>query len=121
MLVVFIDTWTHLWITRLVTSEETISYLGSLLSLLSFFDGDDIDYNSSQQLLLRPLNLDSSAMPSEGGYRNKLKLALALKATIGWYHLHDPSSAEKWGEDWFRFELTKVSSFQAARLFSRLG
>jgi hypothetical protein len=83
-----------------VTSEETISYLGSLLSLSSFFDRHDV-HNSSRQLLLGPRNVDSPTTSGESSYRNKL--ALAFKAMIGWYYLHDSSSAEKWGEDWFKF------------------
>lgn len=81
-----------------MTSEETIGYLGSLLSLSSFFDCHDIDYNSTRQPPLGLQNLDS---PCEDRYLNKL--ALAFKAMVGWYYLHDPSSAEKWGEDWFKF------------------
>lgn len=84
-----------------MTSEETISYLGSLLSLSSFFDAHDTDHNSTRKLLFGPRNLDSPTMSCEGRYRNKL--ALALKAMIGWYYLHDSSSAEKWGEEWFKF------------------
>jgi hypothetical protein len=84
-----------------VTSEETIGYLGSLLSLSSFFDRRDNDHNSSQKLLLGPQNLNTATLPCNNGDRNKL--TLAFKVMIGWYYLHDSSSAEKWGEDWFKF------------------
>ncbi|CAA7266207.1 unnamed protein product [Cyclocybe aegerita] len=79
------------WITRLVTSDETIGYLGYLLSLSGFFDPEDPDYQSTRRFTIT----------QDMAYRKKL--SSSMKAIVGWYYLNDSASAKKWGEKWFKF------------------
>ncbi|KAJ3512342.1 hypothetical protein NLJ89_g3577 [Agrocybe chaxingu] len=79
------------WITRLITSDESIGYLGYLLSLSGFFDPEDVDFQSTRRFTIT----------QDIVYRNKL--SSSLKAIVGWYYLKDSARAEKWGEKWFKF------------------
>jgi hypothetical protein len=71
-----------------------------LLALSSFFDVEDVDYNTIRRIA-SPCSADASPPSREALYRDKL--SLALKVAIGWYHTKDPQAAEKWGESWFKF------------------
>jgi len=76
-----------------------MGYMGSMLSLSAFFDPTDGDYNS-MRVLMDTRNLDTDSQSRQTAYCHKL--ALAVRAVVGWYHLHDPAEAEKWGQKWLQ-------------------
>ncbi|KAL0946073.1 hypothetical protein HGRIS_012346 [Hohenbuehelia grisea] len=65
-------------VTKLITSDEVLGYLGDTLSLSSLFHRPERDlYESS--------------------HRADAHLAQALHASIGWFHWRDPAAAGDWG------------------------
>lgn len=78
-------------ITDLIASDITLSYLASLLSL-----SDYIDLSTTKKSEMKP------AVPVRYMSASPNQLAVAFKATIGWYYFLNPDEAEKWAYDWFK-------------------
>lgn len=78
-------------ITDLIASDLTLSYLASLLSL-----SDYIDLSTTKKSKMKP------AVPVRYMTASPNQLAVAFKATLGWYYFLHPEEAEKWAHDWFK-------------------
>ncbi|KII91831.1 hypothetical protein PLICRDRAFT_90072 [Plicaturopsis crispa FD-325 SS-3] len=95
-------------ITGLIVSDLSLSYLGYLLSLFTYFrKPEDPDAPPSKSKWIEPYIALSDT--------TRRQLSLALKATIGWYYHADPEAADAWGEAWLRPVVMRVHDILTER------